>query len=77
MPDPPVSFSMAVNVAGWPVTIDVGPPIEPVGATPSGGTLACDVMTSLPLVPPTAPSVALASPTLRQSRVARSPSAPS
>ena len=71
-----MSLSTAVNVAAWPAVSDVGPLIVPVGATTSGVTFACEVSTSLPPVPPTAPSVALARPTLRQSRVASSPSAP-
>ncbi len=71
-----MSSALAVNVTGWPAMSVVGPLIVPVGATTSGVTFACDVSTSLPPVPPTAPSVALASPTARQSRVASAPSAP-
>ena len=64
-----------MNVAAWPALTVVGPAIVPVGGAMSGIAFALVVTTSLPFVPPTAPCVALASPTARQSCVASAPSA--
>ena len=76
MPEPlALSVTSAVKVSVLPATPEAGPATEPVGLTMSGIVLSWFVTTSPPLRPPTAPTLAFATSTARQSLVAIAPSA--